>query len=156
MNTQKIPTTNSNIHIDFTMCYESYPCQHRVTSFGSSRLYSGPAICDLVMQNKLPVSAKQFSHFAYCFTSQAHRDYLKYLESEQIKQGQQIKLIDSQEEIIKQFHDVPQITYGKIVFRKATQHKIHFIKTKEVEPNKFLLDFADLCAKTNSSFLNMY
>jgi len=108
------------------------------------------------VQNKLPVSVKQFSHFEYCFNSQDHRDYLKYLESLQAIQGQQIKLIDNQDEIIKQFHERPQITYGKTVFRKATPHKILFIKTKKAEPNKFQLDYKDLQIKTNGHYLNLH
>ena len=83
-----INTSHENISIDFSICYESFPCKHNVSwkstnpmggqvnGGKNSRLMSGPEICNLIVEQNLNVSYDDMAHFAYCFTSPAHGEYL--------------------------------------------------------------------------------
>ncbi len=149
---QNLLTSSEKISVDFSTCLESYPCQHKVTTYSfngetKSRLMRGPDICNLVVSKNLDVDYSDFAHFSYCFSSQ-HHDYLAKLKEKKAKQGQQIIVRDDSEFMHNEFHDIPQITMAQSVVRKASTHKIKFIKMKKSGTNVFTIDYENLTANT--------
>ncbi len=145
---QNLLTSSEKISIDFSNCKESYPCKHYVTSsvgFEQRKyLMSGPDICNLVVSNSLDVDYHEFAHFAYCFCSQSHHNYLAKLKEKKAQQGQQIIVRDNSEFMYNNFHDSPQITLAQSIVRKATTHKIQCIKMKKSGSNVFTIDYENL------------
>ncbi len=149
-----------DIKVNFDFCYQSNPCCHYVTIIDENGVKKqcqmrAPEIVDLIVKNKIIVSAKNFKHFQYCFTSSDQSDYLKELENKRNKNNANLFCDSDGYNIHTLFHGEPIITNTAKVFRTSTIDLPHIIQLEKIN-NSFMLDYTLLKTKISNEhyFLN--
>ncbi len=140
-----------NIKVNFDYCYQSNPCCHDLTIIDENGIKKecqmrAPDIVNLIVKNKIIVSAKNFKHFKYCFTSSEQRNYLKELEDKRNTNNANLICDSDGYNIHTLFHGNPIITNMEKIFRTSTIDLPHIIQFEKIN-NSFILDYTLLKTK---------
>lgn len=146
--------------IDFQMCYQSNPCCHDVAIIKDDgtheikRYMKALDILDLIINNNIPISVKDFKHFEYCYCKPEHHNYLEMLLKNENK-NEIFCLCVNPELLDTLMHKHPQICYNAKVTRTALHNNTHLIKGKKIYDSSYILSTEILKEKIPSYHLHL-
>jgi hypothetical protein len=110
--------------INFSGCYESYPCKHTVTINDSGvitkLLMSGTEIIKLIMTKNIDCSYQDFQHFEYLFNSSAEHNFLNTLKNKVVEK--KIIFNDDKQMMLDMMHESPEVTFSINQVRRCVEH----------------------------------